>query len=284
MENASPSLQIQQESEDEIEDSTAASSGEFSSNESFNDSIKEGNYFWYGVIIAILASILLGFIYKSNSNDSVQAVKKFCPDFLKLKEQYENQDEYLWKLLKRSAEGAFSTKSPEPVCFMFASEKENSMNSIINSILEVTTGCLNSTSKPIILTPSELSSPRYIQDRTKVVHELKPQLEKSGILLVKEFNRVSTKVVPAFHSICDTYNPLVRRAFIIFTMLVPSVSSDGNLSFYFIKSAMKANLFSFLGNPSQFMNEYLQELWKSLPQHTRESLITRVTENSFILV
>lgn len=238
MENASPSIPRMQESLNE-EDSFDATSSSIKDDddryESQNQSSlpkESGSSTWiyiFTILVAFLA--IFGFFYKPTDSKDLE-VKNSCPDFLKLKDKYPEQDPYIWKLLKFGTEGAFKKKNPQSTCFMFAADNEKTLNKIISSVLEITSDCYNSSSKPIVFTASDLSTSSYIEDNSKVVYDMKPRLESSGILLVKDFNRVSTKVVPAFHSICDTYNPLVRRAVVLFTMIVPDVSTDGKILYF----------------------------------------------------
>lgn len=124
-------------------------------------------------------------------------------------------------------EGIFREPA-QPGVYIFASQDQHTMDLIMNQIIKVTTDCFNSTSKPIQVTSSSLSSSRYMSDHTKIIEDFKPKLETSGILVVHDLNKVSTKVVPGFHSICDTINPLVRKSIIFFTMIIPSIPNKSN--------------------------------------------------------
>lgn len=186
------------------------------------------------VICIVLASVCYHqWRISPHSNSKVSKFaknnRKTCPEYLDLNQQFKKQNEYMWKLLKSGAEGFFDD---QPGCYIFVSKNEKTIESIMKKIIQVTVKCLNSTNNPILYKSSDLSISRYVQDHTKLVHDIKPKLEQNGFLVISDLNNVAKQVLPGFHSICDTYNPLVKKSIVFFTMIVPELSDFENGEYF----------------------------------------------------
>lgn len=54
------------------------------------------------------------------------------------------------------------------------------------------------------------------------------EVDRSGVMLVKELENVPSNLAMAFHYYCDEYNPLVKKSAIFFTMDLANCSTyDG---------------------------------------------------------
>jgi hypothetical protein len=207
----------------------------------------------------VVAAAVLIFKYKKTEPIPISID---CSTFMSLKEKYPNQDKMLFKSLKSGVEGIYNRKPIVPSVFTLFSTDEKLIQSIMNEIIVTTKECINQDNNPISLTPDDLNTESFINDNTKIIGEYKQKLNESTILLLNNIDRVSTLVLPALHSFADTYNPLVSRSILFFTITVPERPP---------------------GKPVEYINDYLKNKWKDLEENFRNPLITRILDQTFFI-
>lgn len=181
------------------------------------------------VFIVILLAVLVG-VYIKYVPKEEHGVVANCSAFLNIN-QFSNQDEKLWKALKMGIEGTFNDNKPRPSVFALFSNDKDTMKSIMRQIVDITQKCTNSIGNPLNLSVTDLSSSEFQEDHTKLILKFKVELEKRKIMIINDIDKVPINVIPSLHSFCDTYNPLVAKSIIFFTIHVPEVPSGKILSY-----------------------------------------------------
>ncbi|XP_013183461.2 uncharacterized protein LOC106129448 isoform X1 [Amyelois transitella] len=80
-----------------------------------------------------------------------------------------------------------------------------------------------------------------MESHSELIKTYKDDVDRSGVMLVKEIDTVPSKLAMAFHYYCDEYNPLVRRSAIFFTLNMAKCSdmSDSRSIFARIEKCLK---------------------------------------------
>uniref|UniRef100_A0A182T124 Uncharacterized protein n=1 Tax=Anopheles maculatus TaxID=74869 RepID=A0A182T124_9DIPT len=194
-----------------------------------------------------------------------------CDHFHTLAERYKTFDENLWDLLDvnvRRATADYQTR--EPGTFLFLHYGPTIMlDGFIDSVINITAGCFGGT-KPISLDGKYFKRPDIEKDYGVFLAEQKEALRQHGVLVVRNFQEVPAWAAQAFHTICDTQEPLVDRAVIYLTL---DMLKAGDLLQPSKRSAVEE------------AENLLHELWKNtLEPAVLQPLITRVTDNVYRIV
>lgn len=191
-------------------------------------SLKSNN--WVLIVIALSAVLVsLCIKYIPGAAEKERRIAD-CSAFLNM-HQFQNQDNILWKSLKSGIEGTFNSSiKPQPSIFALFSNDKDTMDNIMREIIDITKKCIDSTKEPINLSKTDLSSNELQEDHTKLILKFKGELEKREIMIINDIDKVPITVIPSLHSFCDTFNPLVAKSIIFFTIHVPQVP-PGKVSF-----------------------------------------------------
>lgn len=82
--------------------------------------------------------------------------------------------------------------------------------------------------QPTVIHSSELN----MQSHSELMNEYRLEVAKTGVMLVKDIDRIPSSLAMAFHYFCDEYNPLVAKSAIFFTLNLEQCSNiSGNSSF-----------------------------------------------------
>lgn len=222
----------------------------------------------YILVIAFLVILCAITLYSFRPSPSENSPSRFnqnvinCSQFIELDEKFPYQDKKLFKSLKIGIEGTVNKQPAQPSVFAFFSTDQNTLNVFMDEIVKITKLCIQQSNDPINLTNGDLNTQRFFDDHSKLIQDYKEELNKRSIMIVNNVDRLSTKVIPSLHSFTDTYNPLVRKSIIYFTLKVPE----------------KPN-----GKPVDYIINYLQKEWKELETNIRDPLITRIVDQTFFL-
>jgi hypothetical protein len=217
----------------------------------------------YTMILIIVMTIGLlvagSFLMKSSGSQSQKKMLKTrsrvdCSKFIEMKKKFSNQDEKLFKSLKTGIEGIY--RDPQsPSVYTFFSTDENSMNTIINDMVEVARNCIKLSNDPINLTIENIRSEDFIAT-------YKDELNKRKIMIVRNVDSFPTSKISLLHSFTDTHNPIVAESIIWFTVKVPHAPK---------------------GKPVEYIHDYLKDKWEKMPENKREPLITRMIDQTFYI-
>lgn len=211
------------------------------------------------VFVAVLAilAILVPAVLVMTKVVKVEITPDFkadCSEFLDLVNRFPNQDRMLFKSLKVGVEGIINGNPPEASVFSLFSTDQEVINKVMSEVIRVTMHCINQSQDPINLSKDQLSE--------SLVDDYKHELERRNIMIVNNVNDAASGSVPSLHSFCDTYNPLVLKSIIFFTMKVPSVPT---------------------GKPVEYIFQHLRSRWADLESNKRDPLITRMVDQTFFL-
>ncbi|XP_022127815.2 uncharacterized protein LOC111002024 isoform X2 [Pieris rapae] len=99
-----------------------------------------------------------------------------------------------------------------------------------------------------------------IKSDVDLINEFRDNLEKTGVLLVKNIERVPAKLAMAFHYYCDEFNPLVKKSAIFFTLDVAKCKT----------------LISKQSLDHDYIERCLKDIWKEVDRDKIAPLLTRV--------
>lgn len=217
---------------------------------------------WMVVFFAVVIAVAC--ILKCYSSDEASTKPKAnCSTILDIKKHFPNQDKKLFKALYSGINGLAQRNPTEPSVFTLFSTDVNTINSIIKEVVHAAKYCIDQPNDPIYLTVKDLSTQRLLEDGTLLLVDLKDELVKRSVMIVNDLDEIPMQVVPSLHSICDTYNPLVAKSFIIFTIKIDKKPK---------------------GKPIEYITQHLENRWESLPSNIRGPLIARVLDQTFFVV
>lgn len=229
------------------------------------------------LVVACLLAYRLDLINAMNHKEPIAS--KDC-DFETLKTKYPNQEEYLWRSLKLAYKSTKIDQKAEPFVYLFAYSDE-SVENLINDIVEVTGVCMATESDPLRLSHTNFTDPNMETDYGVAIHKFQEPLKASQVMLVTGLNKVngfwmylwisrpntrlafptiqiSWKVAQAFHTICDTHTPFVERSIIFLTIRIESKPITSTLI--------------------ETVESKLRNDWIGLEENKLQPLVTRVTD------
>ncbi|XP_061504238.1 uncharacterized protein LOC133391823 isoform X4 [Anopheles gambiae] len=191
--------------------------------------------------------------------------------FYKLGTTYPTVDQNLWQMLSVSVRRAITTvDNPEPGTILFLHYGPTGiLDGLIDSVIAVTTSHFGNTDA-IRLPGAHFKRSDIQQDFSVFVAQQKEALRQRSVMLVRNLEDVPARSARAFHTICDTQEPLVGRAVIYLTLDMAKAAGmhePSNVS------------------ATEEAERLLQKLWgDSLEPAVLGPLITRLTDNVFRIV
>lgn len=146
-----------------------------------------------GVIVSVVVLAAVAFIYHTNRPPLV--VNGMNRPLLRCSFEdsvldFPKQDKMLWKSLRISIESVLNDIPTRPSIFLLAYEDLASANKITRSIVERTTECMDSKVNALVLRPDDLAHNEMQKDYGVVITKYQNQLQKSGVMLVHDLNKV----------------------------------------------------------------------------------------------
>lgn len=105
------------------------------------------------------------------------------------------------------------------------------------------------------------SSNLDMQEHGELITRYRDDVDKSGVMLVKEIDAVPSDLAMAFHYYCDEYDPLVKRSAIFFTLNMANCSNTPDPKC-----------------THDFIEKCLARKWKTIPPENMRPLLTRVVD------
>ncbi|KAJ8734181.1 hypothetical protein PYW07_014732 [Mythimna separata] len=105
------------------------------------------------------------------------------------------------------------------------------------------------------------SSNLDMQEHGELISRYREDVDRSGVMLVKEIDAVPSDLAMAFHYYCDEYDPLVKRSAIFFTLNMANCSN--------------------IPDPKSIhdiIEKCLARKWTTLPRENMRPLLTRVVD------
>jgi hypothetical protein len=202
--------------------------------------------------VLIILAIVAGLNLKKTSTEKSEDVKVDCTQFLNLRNEFPNQNERIFKILKSGVEGV--RDDGEVLVLSMFSTDTRLMANFVKKIVKMTQECLNNTMDPIKLNENEINN--------EMIEKYKENLSERKIMILNNVDKAAIDEVHVLHSFCDTYNPLVKPLAIFITMEVSSSPT---------------------GKEIDFIHNHLENRWKEIQSNVRDPLITRILDQTFYL-
>jgi flagellar basal body-associated protein FliL len=209
-------------------------------------------FIFLGVVISIIIAVVIGSTFYHKSKDTEPIEKVLCLQFLDLSNDFPNQNEKLFKMLKSGVESV--RNDGDVLVFSLFSTDEKLMSNFVDKVVKLTQSCLNNTMDPIKLNENEIDE--------EMIENYKEKLEDSSIMVLNNIDKAEVGHVSVLHSFCDTYNPVVKPLAIFITIQVSSSPS---------------------GKEIDFIQEHLRNRWQGLKSNVRDPLITRILDQTYYL-
>jgi flagellar basal body-associated protein FliL len=209
-------------------------------------------FIFLGVVISIIIAVVIGSTFYHKSKDTEPIEKVLCLQFLDLSNDFPNQNEKLFKMLKSGVESV--RNDGDVLVFSLFSTDEKLMSNFVDKVVKLTQSCLNNTMDPIKLNENEIDE--------EMIENYKEKLEDSSIMVLNNIDKAEVGHVSVLHSFFDAYNPVVKPLAIFITIQVSSSPS---------------------GKEIDFIQEHLRNRWQGLKSNVRDPLITRILDQTYYL-
>lgn len=223
---------------------------------------------WIYLALAVLV-VAIGAFYASKiraqpKESALKESKPGCENFLQLHSKYPNTDDMLWSTLIIGVDRALNRDPGEPSTFIFLYNSSSVGQSLLDDVTRITIDCFGSRGA-IWRTSSDFNSAEIAQDYGIVLDRHREELKSRGVLVVRDLDRVPPTAAKIFFTICDSYEPLVRKAIIFFTIDISRQQA--------IEQDRSATAIA---------ERILKDLWRQeLKPNMLDPLVVRLTENVF---
>uniref|UniRef100_V5GZZ8 Torsin-1A-interacting protein n=1 Tax=Anoplophora glabripennis TaxID=217634 RepID=V5GZZ8_ANOGL len=208
-----------------------------------------GSPFILITIVIILLGVFLYIIPEEQNRVSAS------PSIEILSQEFPSQEEDFWIYIKEGIQDIKKFHKPRTFLLLYNNEGQETLIKILTRIIKYATCSLtNCTASPVILKASDLNDPNILEDYGNIITRNKVKLEESGVMIVKNLEKVPGVSAQAFHSFCDEFNPVVNKALFIFTMKVDK----------------------FHDNDYKYVEKYLYDHWKDIDEDNFYPLFTRI--------
>ncbi|XP_044726651.1 uncharacterized protein LOC123290499 isoform X2 [Chrysoperla carnea] len=234
-----------------------------------NDSNLGGYFKRIFLVVCCLVGIYLCFSFMGRTCDSDKVTKLISMDelklnleksFDKLKLKFTLKDEYIWDDLMSGILDVIDLNR-QAIFLLIYSDNGNTVRKLSEAVAKIAAETIKSDKniEAIVMNSQHLNIEPYRTDHGKLITKYRDELEEHGVLIVHDLHLVEANVARAFHTICDSYNPIVEQSVIIFTMQVDSLTN---------------------GKATEIGEKRLTQVWsKELDIDVLQALVTRLTVN-----
>ncbi|XP_065086760.1 uncharacterized protein TORIP [Ochlerotatus camptorhynchus] len=213
------------------------------------------------MVFAVLVIIIAIWIVRVVPSKET-TVRQSCKNFIQLQSKYPNTDNTLWAGLIVGVERAVNDPG-EPATFIFLYNFSSVGQSLLKDVIHITTECFGN-EDAIWRTSNDFKSAAITQDYGVVLERHREELKSQGVLVVRDLDQVPPNAAQIFFTICDSYEPLVRKAAIFFTIDISQQLNQSQRS------------------PTSIAEGILKDLWRTeLHSNVLDPLVVRLTENVF---
>lgn len=211
-------------------------------------------------VVVVFIGVFLGMWFLNTESNP------FLENILELHSKYPNTDDMLWPTLIVGVNRSVYRNPGEPATFIFLYNSSNVVQSLLDDVTRITTDCFR-TGGAIWRTSKDFQSAEITQDYGIVLERYRKELISKGVLVVRDLDRVPPTAANIFFTICDSYEPLVHKAVIFFTI---DISRQPKHVVHPERSA------------TSIAEEILKDSWREeLKPNTLDPLVVRLTENVF---
>lgn len=182
-------------------------------------------------------------------------------DFEIAQQEFRNQDVDFWRSIRVSIKEIPVLEQPRTIMFLYNNKAERTLEKILQRISRLASPFLSSDSqyevKAVEIAGATLNTSEIVNDYGKIISRYRGDLEKRGLMIVRNLEKVPGASAQAFHSFCDDYNPVVKKALILFTLKVEKLPE---------------------GYPMKFVENFLLKLWNDIGKDDKfYPLFTRIS-------
>nr|XP_029732409.1 uncharacterized protein LOC109406026 isoform X8 [Aedes albopictus] len=219
------------------------------------------------VIVSIGIVIWCGFPFGLQPKEnSLKQTGSSCENFLQLRSKYPEMDDGLWSTLIVGVKRSLNQDPGEPATFIFLYNSSSVGEMLLDDVTRIAIDCFGSKGA-MWRTSNDFKSTEIAEDYGNVLDRHREELKSQGILVVRDLDQVPPTAAKIFFTICDTYEPLVHKAMIFFTI---DISRQPEQVVEQDRSA------------TSIAEDILKGLWrKELQPNTLNPLVVRLTENVF---
>ncbi|KAK9506468.1 hypothetical protein O3M35_008404 [Rhynocoris fuscipes] len=208
-----------------------------------------------GLVFILLGVASAVYFDKSENSQSKNGVKQLEKTILKFEKNFPTQGKRFWYEIYSGIKYVDESKPTKPAVFLL-------LHNNIGDVADCLAWSIGKAASDFLETPGMIEVlPENAKDyrNNDLITIYEDELKSKGVMIVYKLDQLSGLVAKSFHSFCDTYNPLVNRAVLLFT-LNDSYSNE----------TMTAN---------RKAQELMKTLWENeLMDSTLDPLITRLTD------
>jgi hypothetical protein len=150
-----------------------------------------------------------------------------------------------------------TVNSDQPAIFLLLHDNSSLANCFVSHVSRVVKDIFKSSEKPLQLVAAK-EVEKFDKDK-KEITRYQSEVEKRIIVEIYDFEEFPGEIAKHFHTFCDVYNPMVKKAVYFFIMKTNDKSTK--------KLSLRAR-------------NTMENLWnKSLSDNELDPLITRLSEN-----
>ncbi|KAK0182687.1 hypothetical protein PV327_000797 [Microctonus hyperodae] len=196
-------------------------------------------------------SVNVNTVYIEKSSTFEDVLRDFEVNINGLNDKFKNQHSKIWDEIYSGIVNIKEHPEKRSIIFLF-SNKEDPMSCLARMIGNASKDVLNT---DILY----LSSSNLGNDYGSVIDNFGEQIEQQRVVIVDNLLEIDVEALRAFHSLCDSENPLVRQTIYILTMI--------------------ANGYENNERPVDFVTKQLERKLKGKIQSDKlQPLITRITD------
>uniref|UniRef100_A0A1B0GL45 Uncharacterized protein n=2 Tax=Lutzomyia longipalpis TaxID=7200 RepID=A0A1B0GL45_LUTLO len=192
-------------------------------------------------------------------------IPQSCKDELQeLKDEYPNQDATFWPALEYNLWSVLKDPPrPSIVTFLY---NVSTSTTLLDKIVYTTHACMHPEMDPIVVNGMTFSESRTGGDFGVIIDKYKEALRRSRVMFVENLQDIPGLASRAFHDLCDSYNPIIDRYVVYFSLFYTRADWDES------------------PNPNALASDLLKRRWDDeITVDTAAALIARVTEAVLVL-
>ncbi|XP_073978623.1 torsin interacting protein isoform X2 [Rhodnius prolixus] len=224
----------------------------------------------YGSVLIVGIAVLCYLLYSTCNNPTnvkhinanishdTSRVDQFSNTIKKIKNDFPSQKDILWlSLFKRIKYVTESHPTRPAIMILLYNRNKNVAECIAWKVGKAAREFFNTPAVIELIGDSDMN-----ETDNELVDRYRERLQKNGVMIVYRLDEIPGLVAQSFHTFCDTQNPLVKRAVLLFTL---DRSRLRNVE---------------INKPTRIASEVLRLLWNdTLNDFQLNSLITRLTDS-----
>lgn len=178
--------------------------------------------------------------------------------FSDIKRNFPNQSARLWKAIETGITYTKKENKPTTYIFLYTNDSVGITNNLISELAKYATQLLSNSDAPPVELDSEVIEKNNFPEYGRILTTFQPDLMKSGVMIVKNLDKIPETYAQAFHSFCDQVRPLVDKSVFFLTIKVDNFINNSN-------------------HDGKHVEEILRSSWSGINEDIFYPLYTRLT-------